>query len=54
MAYETSIPVISAAVFSVNPATINTKIVLTVKVADVLKILEPEVLYSGEIRAGEV
>lgn len=54
MAYETYIPVISAAVFSANPATINAKIVLTVTVADVKKILSPEKIYSGEIHAGEV
>ena len=54
MAYETYIPVVSAAVFSANPANINAKIVLTVTVADVQKILSPELRYSGEIYAGEV
>ena len=54
MAYETYVPVISSAVFSVNPATINAKITLTVKATDLLKILYPESMYSGEIYAGEV
>ena len=54
MAHEVYIPVISTAVFSVNPATINSRIVLTVKVIDSKKILEPEKIYSGEIHAGEV
>ncbi len=53
MSYEAYIPVIHAAVFSANPARINSKIVLTVQVTDVLKILEPEKIYSGEIYAGE-
>jgi hypothetical protein len=54
MAYQTYIPQITSAVFSANPTTINTRVVLTVKASDVLKILEPELIYSGEIRAGEV
>ena len=54
MAYETYIPIISSAVFSANPANINAKIVLTVKASDVLKVLEPEKIYAGEIYAGEV
>lgn len=47
-------PVISAAVWSVNPADINTKTVLAVTVTDQLMILEPEIWYSGELYAGEV
>jgi len=54
MAYETQIPVISAAVFSVNPANINAKIVLSVSVSEITKVLEPEIRYSGELYAGEV
>lgn len=54
MAYQTYIPKITSAVFSANPATINTKIVLTVKASDVLKTLEPEKIYAGEYFAGEV
>ena len=54
MAYEVYIPVISSASFSVNPAKINARIVLTVKVIDSRKTLEAEKLHSGEINAGEV
>ncbi len=54
MAYQAYIPVVNSAEFSVNPARINAKIVLTVRVTDVLNILEPEIRYSGEIHAGEV
>jgi chitodextrinase len=41
------------AVFSVNPAGINDKTVLTVTVEDVVRILEPLPFYAGEIYAGE-
>lgn len=54
MTYETSIPVINAAVFSANPAVINAKIILSVTVTEISKILEPEIRYSGEVYAGEV
>lgn len=54
MTYEVYIPVISEAMFSANPAIINSKITLTVKVIDSINILEPEIIYSGEIYAGEV
>lgn len=54
MAYETYVPIVRAAAFSANPANINAKIVLTVKVAEVLMILSPEIRYAGEIYAGEV
>lgn len=45
---------ISEATFSINPCDINTKVVLTVLVQDVTKVLEPESWYSGEIYSGEV
>ena len=48
-----SVPHISAASFSVNPCTINEKIVLTVTVTEQNVLLEPEVIYAGEIFAGE-
>lgn len=54
MAYQTYIPTITSASFSVNPAKINASIVLTVKVSEVLKTLEPEKIYPGEFYAGEV
>jgi chitodextrinase len=41
------------AVFSINPAGINDKTVLTVTVEDVVRILEPLPFYAGEIYAGE-
>ena len=48
-----SVPQISAASFSVNPCTINEKIVLTVTVTEQNILLAPEVIYAGEIFAGE-
>ena len=48
-----SVPHISAASFSANPCTINEKIVLTVTVTEQNILLEPEVIYAGEIYAGE-
>ena len=54
MAYQAYIPTITSAVFSANPTTINAKIVLTVKVSDVLTNVEPEKIYAGEFYAGEV
>ena len=52
--YTTTIPTIVSAVFSVNPASINQNIVLTVKVTETTLVLEPEKRYSGEIYSGEV
>ena len=54
MAYQAYIPKIDSAVFAANPTTINAKIVLTVKVSDVLTTVEPEKIYAGEFYAGEV
>lgn len=52
--YSTVVPEIVSAVFSVNPATINQSIVLTVKVTEITIDLEPEKRYSGELYSGEV
>lgn len=54
MAYELYTPVVQAASFSANPATINVKIVLTVQVTDLMRVLEPEPFFSAEIYSGEV
>lgn len=54
MGYEILLPVIQTAAFSVNPATINEKITVTVIVIEQSVILEPEIWYSGEIYSGEV
>lgn len=54
MGYEVLIPVIQSAAFSTNPATINQKITITVTVIEQSAIREAEVIYSGEIYAGEV
>lgn len=48
-----SVPYIAAASFSVNPCSINEKIVLTVTVTEQNILMEPEVIYAGEIFAGE-
>ena len=52
--YSTVVPEIVSAAFSVNPATINQSIVLTVKVTETTIVLEPEKRYSGELYSGEV
>lgn len=54
MGYEVLLPVVQTAVFSVNPATINEKISITVTVVEQIVILEPEIRYSGEVHSGEV
>ena len=51
--YTVTMPKITAASFSVNPCTINEKIVLTVTVVEQSVTLEAEVIYAGEIYAGE-
>ena len=48
-----SVPRITAASFSANPCTINEKVVLTVTVTEQNILLDPEVIYAGEIFAGE-
>ena len=48
-----SVPYIAAASFSANPCTINEKVVLTVTVTEQNILLDPEVIYAGEIFAGE-
>ncbi len=45
---------IESAAFSVNPVTINTQTVLTVKVREATVTIYPTVLYSKEVFAGEV
>lgn len=49
-----TVPKITAASFSVNPCSINEKIVLTVTVIEQSVQLEAEIIYAGEIYAGEV
>jgi hypothetical protein len=53
MAYEVLVPKFTAASFSVNPVKQKAITILTVKVTEIKKILEPEVRYSGEMIAGE-
>ena len=48
------VPQITAASFSVNPCSINEKIVLTVTVIEQSIQLEAETIYAGEVYAGEV
>ena len=52
--YSVLIPEIIAASFSLNPAVINVKTVLSVTVTEKTVILEPDKIYSGEIFSGEV
>ena len=49
-----SIPKILSAAFSINPCSINQKIVLTVTVVDQTTSFETEQIYAGEVFAGEV
>ena len=51
--YTVTIPRITAATFSVNPCSINEKVVLTVTVIEQSVLLEARTIYSGEIYAGE-
>ena len=52
--YVVWLPTIESASFSINPVTINDKVVLTVTVVETSVVVEPEKYYSGEIYAGEV
>ena len=52
--YSILIPEIMVASFSANPVYMNSKTVLSVEVTEKTIILEPELLYSGEIYSGEV
>ncbi len=52
--FTTTIPNIVSAVFSINPASINQAVVLTVVVAETTIVLEAEMRYSGEFYSGEV
>ena len=52
--YTVNIPKITAATFSVNPCSINEKIVLTVTVTEQSVLLEAQTIYAGEFFAGEV
>lgn len=40
--------------FSVNPVNINAKTILSVIVRELTVMVEPELIYSNEFRAGEV
>jgi hypothetical protein len=40
--------------FSVNPVRMNAQTILSVIVKEVTVTVEPELLYSNEIKAGEV
>lgn len=53
-AYYTVSPVFASAVITPNPVSINQTITLAVFVSDELRILQPEVWYSGELYSGEV
>ena len=53
-AYYIVTPVFTSAVFSQNPTTINTSVLLSVAVGDQIIILQPEVFQSNEIYTGEV
>lgn len=52
--YPFNLPVIKNAAFSVNPTSINSKIVLSVEVVEEVIYLQPEYFYANEIYSGEV
>lgn len=52
-AYYVVTPVFTSAVFTQNPVTINTSVLLSVAVEDQMIILQPEVFQSNEIYSGE-
>lgn len=52
--YVVLLPQIDAAAASPNPVNINAQFVLSIKVSEIQKTLEPEIWYSGEIYSGEV
>lgn len=52
--YTILLPKITSVSFAPNPVDINAKTKLTVAVTEETIVLEPEILYSGEIYAGEV
>ena len=52
--YAVLIPVIGTSTFSSNPCSINEKITITVTVTEQTVMREPEIIYSGEVFAGEV
>ena len=52
--YIALMPEIVSATFSINPASINQTIVLSVTVTEKTIVLEPEKRYSGELHLGEV
>ena len=52
-AYYVVTPVFTSAVFSQNPTTINTSVLLSVAVEDQMIILQPEMFQSNEIYSGE-
>ena len=45
---------VTAASITPNPVSINGKALLSVTVEETIKILEPELWYSGELYSGEV
>jgi hypothetical protein len=49
-----SLPSVTAVVVSPNPASINQLLSISITVIEIEKILEPEIIYSGEIYSGEV
>ena len=51
--YTVSIPKVTGASFSVNPCSINEKIVLTVTVVEQSVVLVAQTIYAGEFYAGE-
>ena len=51
--YTVSIPKVTAASFSVNPCSINEKVVLTVTVVEQSVLLAAQTIYAGEFFAGE-
>ncbi len=54
MAESTYTPVIIGAILTPNPAQAGLTVTISVSAIDIVSTPAPEVLYSGEICAGEV
>lgn len=52
--YTILVPMIVSAAFAINPVAINSKTVLEVFITEKAFEVQPEIIYSGEIRSGEV
>ena len=53
MSIQYTMPVITAAVITPNPADINSAVKISLTITEKTVILSEELIYSGEIQSGE-